>query len=212
MNLNEERRDYEWGELIESNLPPLPFELFGNWLKTALEHKLIDATAMSLITADPYGFPSSRIVLLKDHNDEGFTFFTNYDSNKGTAIAQNNRVGLHFFWAKLERQIRITGRAEKTSRKVSEDYFLSRPTESQIAAIISEQSKSISSRQVLEEKYAILKGKVDNGEKLQCPESWGGYLVKPIQFEFWQGRSSRLHDRIVYECINKQWHIKRLAP
>lgn len=211
MNLQEERRDYVSGELDEKKLPSNPFKMFQDWLNTALNQNILDATAMSLATINSNGYPDSRIVLLKDYNVNGFTFFTNYFSKKGKAVEKNNKVSLHFFWAELEQQIRIQGTISKTSREISERYFKSRPVASQIAAIVSNQSSEIKSRKVLEDKYAELEQKPNT--QLECPENWGGYIVKPVRFEFWQGRKSRLHDRVVYEQIKEtSWNIKRLAP
>ena len=180
-------------------------------MKEALESNQNDATSMALITNGVDGYPQSRIVLLKSYNNEGFVFFTNYNSQKGQAIAHDRKVGLHFFWPELERQIRISGHAEKTSYEASESYFHSRPFESQVAAAVSDQSTEVPSRTYLEAKFDALKKEL-NGTNPECPTHWGGYLVRPVKFEFWQGRENRLHDRIVYELKNEDWIIKRLAP
>ncbi len=166
---------------------------------------------MSIVTNGADGFPDSRIVLLKSYNNEGFVFFTNYNSQKGQAIAENPKVSLHFFWPELERQVRISGIAEKTSIEESEAYFHSRPFESQVAAAVSDQSAEVPSRVYLEEKFDALKKEL-NGTNPERPKNWGGYLVRPVKFEFWQGRENRLHDRIVYELKDEDWIIKRLAP
>lgn len=209
--LYSERRDYRMGSLQENEIPSSPFPLFKNWLDEALRLKLPDATAMSLVTAVPGDFPQSRIVLLKAYDERGFVFFTNYDSNKGRAITANNQVMLHFFWPRLERQIRISGTADKTSRAETETYFRSRPRESQIAAIVSQQSREVGSREELDHAFRKLAEKSPNAP-LQCPDNWGGYRVFPFSFEFWQGGPNRLHDRILYQRKDANWHIKRLSP
>ena len=161
--------------------------------------------SVSAIAED--GFPHSRIVLLKDFGDDGLTFFTNYNSLKGRSIAGNPAVSLLFFWPELERQIRIAGFAEKTSPEVSDRYFYSRPLNSQVAASVSEQSTKINSRKMLEDLFETKKN-----DSVSRPENWGGYIVKPVRFEFWQGRESRLHDRILFEKKGETWQITRLAP
>ena len=211
MQLDEIRRDYKYTRLDENNISEKPIELFRKWMNDALSLKIQDATAMSLVTAGTDGFPHSRIVLLKDYDENGFTFFTNYNSDKGKSIAQNPKVSLHFYWSGLERQIRILGYAEKTTTEISRSYFESRPQSSQMAAIVSEQSSVIPSREFLQKRFRDLENKLQ-GNKLECPETWGGYRVKPVKFEFWQGRESRLHDRIIYEGNDKNWKISRLAP
>lgn len=186
-------------------------ELFSTWMTEAINAQVNDATAMSLSTIDTNGFPESRIVLLKDFGEKGFTFFTNYSSAKGKSIEQTNKVSLHFYWPELERQIRVTGTASKTTYETSLKYFNSRPLGSQIAAIISDQSKEVASRAILEEKYKALQNSL-NGSAPKRPSNWGGYIVEPIKIEFWQGRRNRLHDRFVYEIVSNSWHIKQLAP
>lgn len=211
MKLDSIRRDYKYAALNEGDVDADPIKQFGMWLAAALQAEVNEATAMALSTVGTDGFPQSRIVLLKDFNEQGFTFFTNYNSEKGLAIAHHPSVSLHFFWPELERQIRILGIAEKTSDDVSGSYFLSRPVLSQIAAIASEQSQKIPSRSFLEKRFEQLKEEVSK-HPLTWPKYWGGYLVKPIKIEFWQGRESRLHDRILYEKKNGIWLISRLAP
>jgi len=211
MKLDSIRRDYKLASLTKKDIKPDPIEFFSHWMNEVITAGLRDATSMALSTVGTDGFPQSRIVLLKDFNQEGFTFFTNYLSEKGTSIAQNPKVSLHFFWSELERQIRITGIAEKTSEQVSEKYFHSRPLDSQVAAAVSNQSSEVPSRSYLEEKFSELKNQL-NGSDPERPENWGGYLVFPVKFEFWQGRENRLHDRIVYEKLDDNWTIKRLAP
>ncbi len=211
MQLEEIRRDYNHDELNENITHKNPFEQFNKWMDEALSGNIGDATAMALGSVGPDGFPQSRIVLLKDFGEGGFTFFTNYNSDKGKAIEKNNKVSLHFFWSELERQIRISGYAKKTDINISKKYFHSRPQKSQIAASISEQSVVVPTREYLEKKFNELLEKL-NGKNPELPKSWGGYIVSPVKFEFWQGRESRLHDRIVYEKDDGNWKIKRLAP
>jgi pyridoxamine 5'-phosphate oxidase len=211
MQLDHIRRDYRKAELDESTIDKNPFKQFKTWINEAITLNIADVTAMSLISIGRDGFPQSRIVLLKDFSENGFTFFTNYNSQKGKAIDFNPKVGLHFFWADLERQIRITGTASKTSEEVSKGYFHSRPHKSQVAAVLSDQSSVIPSRYSLENNFNKLITEL-KGSHPTYPKNWGGYLVKPIKFEFWQGRESRLHDRIVFEKSEKDWQIKRLAP
>ncbi|TNF39645.1 MAG: pyridoxamine 5'-phosphate oxidase [Bacteroidetes bacterium] len=211
MKLHSIRTEYKFAELTENSIDKNPLKQFEHWLTDAISAKVNEPTAMSVITVGVDGFPDSRMVLLKDYNENGFTFFTNYSSNKGKAIEKNPSVGLHFFWPELERQIRILGFAEKTSAEISDRYFNSRPVLSQIAAIVSNQSSKIPSRDFLQNQFENLKNEIA-GENLKRPENWGGFVVKPVKFEFWQGRESRLHDRILYENDNGSWMISRLAP
>jgi pyridoxamine 5'-phosphate oxidase len=211
MKLDSIRREYKRAELSKKSVEKQPLNFFRQWLNEALESNQADANSMALTTKGTDGFPHSRIVLLKDYSADGFVFYSNYNSRKGQDIANDNRVSLHFFWPELERQIRIFGRAEKTGFKESESYFHSRPLDSQLAAAISNQSTEVPSRTFLEEKFEALKRELQ-GSRPDCPAHWGGYLVRPVNFEFWQGRENRLHDRIVYELENNDWIIKRLAP
>ena len=211
MKLHSIRIEYKYAELTKNNIDKNPLKQFENWLNDAISVKVNEPTAMSVATFGVDGFPDSRMVLLKDYNENGFTFFTNYSSSKGKAIAKNPAVGLHFFWPELERQIRISGFAERTSDEISDRYFNSRPVLSQIAAIVSNQSSKIPSRGFLQNQFENLKNEMVS-EILKRPETWGGFLVKPVKFEFWQGRESRLHDRILYENENGSWMISRLAP
>ncbi len=211
MKLDSIRTEYKYAGLSEINIAQNPFSQFEIWMNEALKARVNEPTAMSVATLGIDGFPDSRIVLLKDFNENGFTFFTNYTSNKGKSIAKNPVVGVHFFWPELERQIRISGFAEKTSDSISDKYFYSRPVLSQIAAIVSTQSSKIDSREYLDSQFKTLKEKY-NSENIKRPENWGGYLVKPVKFEFWQGRESRLHDRILFEKNEDSWLISRLAP
>lgn len=211
MKLDTIRREYRLAALTKQSVSTSPIDQFKDWLNDAQLANVNDFSAMSLITSVAGTFPQSRIVLLKDISVDGFTFFTNYDSQKGKAIEKNNKVGLHFFWSELERQVRIDGVAEKIPRETSVQYFNSRPLESQIAACASTQSTTLTSRSKLEEQFRSLQNALQ-GDHPECPDNWGGYLVRPIKMEFWQGRESRLHDRIVYELFEKEWKIKRLSP
>lgn len=211
MKLHSIRTEYKYAELTKSSIDKNPLKQFEHWLNDALNAKVNEPTAMSVATFGDDGFPDSRIVLLKDVNENGMTFFTNYSSNKGNSIAKNPAIGLHFFWPELERQIRISGFAIKTTDEVSDRYFYSRPVLSQIAAVISNQSSKIPTREFLLEKFESLKNNPAY-EIIKRPKNWGGFLVTPVKFEFWQGRESRLHDRILYEKENNNWLISRLAP
>lgn len=211
MKLDSIRRDYKFAELKRNSVNKNPLKQMEVWIKDALEANVNEPTAMSAITVGTDGFPQSRIVLLKDLNLEGVTFFTDYSSEKGKAISNSPKIGLHFFWPEMDRQIRITGFAEKTSVSISEKYFKSRPVPSQIAAIISKQSEEIPDRKFLENAFYDHQNQL-NGNVPERPNNWGGYLVKPIKIEFWQGRESRLHDRILYEKEDNNWKIKRLSP
>ena len=207
-DLHDNRRNYTKHELTEKKISSNPYEQFGWWLEDATNDGILEPNAMTLSTATKEGKPSSRIVLLKAFSEEGFVFYTNYHSRKGKEISENNSVALLFFWDKLERQVRLEGTIEKVEAHLSEKYFASRPFESKLSAIVSEQSEEIPSREFLEDKLEALK---ESGETNR-PENWGGYILKTDYFEFWQGRASRLHDRIVYELENGAWKIKRLAP
>lgn len=207
-DLHNNRRNYTKHELTEKKISPNPYEQFGWWLEEAGENEIIEPNAMTLSTATQNGKPSSRIVLLKAFDENGFIFYTNYHSRKGKEISENPQAALLFFWDKLERQIRIEGKLEKIEAHLSETYFTSRPFESKLSAIVSEQSEEIPSREYLEDRLYALQ---QSGETKR-PEHWGGYILKASYFEFWQGRASRLHDRIVYDLKNSAWKIKRLAP
>jgi pyridoxamine 5'-phosphate oxidase len=211
MKLHSIRNEYKYAELTELSIEKIPFIQFEHWINDAINSKVTEPTAMSVITIGVDGFPDSRIVLLKDYSENGFTFFTNFNSNKGKSIEKDDRVGLHFFWPELQRQIRISGYAEKTSEEISERYFYSRPVLSQIAAVVSNQSSKIPSREILQNSFDSEKEKAD-ANNIKRPENWGGYLVSPVRFEFWQGRESRLHDRFLYEKAGTEWVISRLAP
>ena len=209
-DLSNYRKSYLLGELIESALPEDPLELFSYWF-TNVEKigKEIEPNAMSLAAINSENLPISRIVLLKKFDVEGFVFYTNYNSRKGKSISVNPAVCLSFFWSSVEQQVIINGVASKISGKESDTYFNSRPMGSQLGAIISNQSETIPSRKFLENKMEKLKL---SSKKLQRPKNWGGYIVKPLSIEFWQGRNNRLHDRILYERSINGWSLRRLSP
>lgn len=205
------RREYTQMALSKKDVHKDPFKQFNQWFEEALKADVRDPTAFNLSTADKKGEISSRIVLLKHFNKEGFVFYTNYLSRKANHISENQYVALLFFWPELERQIRIEGKAEKLPGHLSDKYFDSRPENSRIGAWASEQSREIPDRKYLEQQKLKIEEKFHH-KKIFRPEFWGGYLVKPHRFEFWQGRESRLHDRIEYLSLDKSWKIKRLAP
>jgi pyridoxamine 5'-phosphate oxidase len=206
------RKEYSYKSLNESAVEAHPIRQFNIWWQDALEAKIIEVNAMTLATASADGVPSARTVLMKGFTEEGFVFFTNYDSFKGQQLLENPKACLVFFWKELERQVRITGIVEKTSIEESDAYFQSRPKASQVGAIISPQSHVIESRQWLDEKYKQLFEQFKNAS-IQRPAHWGGYLVKPVIIEFWQGRPGRLHDRVQYSLLEDgNWKIERLAP
>ncbi|TXF88745.1 pyridoxamine 5'-phosphate oxidase [Neolewinella aurantiaca] len=207
------REDYQAGELLESEASHDPFELFHEWFKTAQESKIPEPNAMVLATITDQNTPAARVVLLKQMNDEGFVFFTNYNSRKGHELAERPQAAAVFNWLKLQRQVRIEGRVEKVEEQVSIDYFESRPRKSQIGAWVSNQSEVIPGREVLEAAQQKIEDKYADEEKLPRPEHWGGYVIVPSLIEFWQGRRSRLHDRLVYDRNEDgTWTRVRLAP
>ena len=206
------RKDYSSKSLLEGDVAADPIKQFETWWNEALNAKIDEANAMTLATASSDGFPSARIVLLKGFTDSGFMFFTNYKSFKGTQLEENPKACLVFFWKELERQVRITGVVQKASNGASDAYFKSRPFESQVGAWVSPQSQVIESREWLQLNYDKLFSENDKRD-LQRPAHWGGYLVKPVIIEFWQGRPGRLHDRIQYTLEESgDWKIERLAP
>ena len=215
-DLSNYRKSYEKSELLETNIPEDPINLFNRWFHETEDFGGPDTSgeevnAMTISTIGLDGFPKSRVVLLKKFNEEGFIFFTNYNSEKGRAIQNNPNVCLSFFWNSLERQVIIKGVAEKTSEIISDNYFDSRPDGSKLGAIASDQSKVIESRKVLEDKLTQLE-QLYIGKKIPRPQHWGGYLVKPSEIEFWQGRSNRLHDRIRYQLQDDfNWKIERIS-
>lgn len=209
-NLADLRRDFASHELLESMIASDPFEQFKLWFDDALASDVIDANAMTVATVGQDGKPSTRVVLLKDYDHDGFVFYTNYGSKKGTDLTGNPNTVFHFFWPQLDRQIGIYGSVEKTSREESAEYFNSRPVDSRIGAWASAQSSVIASREELEGRFAEYKEKF--GDEVPLPEFWGGFRLTPIKFEFWQGRQNRLHDRIVYTLDGGAWTISRLSP
>lgn len=206
------RKEYSKHSLDISNVAKDPLLQFRTWLDEAIKAEIHEPTAMSLATVTPQGIPSCRIVLLKDVSTEGFTFYTNYLSDKGKDIDNQPVVALTFFWPELERQVRIQGAVTRVSKEISVAYFQSRPRESQLGAWVSPQSTPLTDRKILEERKTALEKKFEGQDILPKPEQWGGYLVNPFLIEFWQGRPSRLHDRIVYTLKDKLWIIRRLAP
>lgn len=204
------RKDYARAELNESHTKADPIEQFNLWFQEALSSDLLEPTAMNIATADAHGVPSSRMVLLKGV-DHGFVFYTNYNSKKGQNLEANPKASLTFFWPELERQVRIEGNVERVSTQESDEYFNSRPFKSRIGAHASPQSEKIAKREILQNITSELL-KSFGGRHVPRPEHWGGYRVLPNFIEFWQGRPSRLHDRIAYEKVNNRWDKFRLAP
>ena len=206
------RKEYTQKALTEPGIEADPVRQFSVWWHEALEAKIIEVNAMTLATASADGMPSARTVLMKGFSEKGFTFFTNYNSFKGLQLSENPKACLLFFWKELERQVRITGIVEKLSSEESNAYFQSRPRASQVGAVVSPQSQVIESRQWLDEKYEDVLKQFENAN-VQRPAHWGGYIVRPVIIEFWQGRPGRLHDRIQYSLLaDGKWKIERLAP
>lgn len=210
-NLSSIRRDFGKSQLHEDVAPADPLVLFEAWLNDAIREGLPEPTAMSLSTVSASGKPSSRIVLLKDCDELGFVFYSNYESRKGLQIRSNPYAALLFFWPELERQVRIEGRIERTTADMSDQYFNERPLESRIGAIISPQSHQVPDRDFLTSEFDKLL-KESSGNELKRPEYWGGYRLIPEYFEFWQGGKYRLHDRLIYELSKEGWKTYRLAP
>lgn len=211
MSLEEHRREYASGTLRRSELLADPLEQFRNWLDLALELELKDATAMSLATAARDAVPSVRIVLLKGCDEQGFSFYTDYRSQKGRELTDNPVASALFHWRELDRQVRLTGSISKVSRDTAVEYFRSRPHTSQLAAATSLQSSVITDRSALEDAFALMQERHAQGE-VPIPEQWGGFLLQPEHYEFWQGREGRLHDRFSYRRVSNGWHIDRLQP
>ncbi|MBB5623805.1 pyridoxamine 5'-phosphate oxidase [Pedobacter cryoconitis] len=210
-NIQNLRQDYRAAELSEADIDKNPIAQFAKWFKDALDAKLYEPNVMTLATADLSGKPSSRILLLKGFDEDGFVFFTNYNSKKGKDLQENPQAAMQFFWPELERQVRIEGIVTKATAEASTAYFHSRPKGSQIGASASPQSTVIPDREILEERVKELTATYQETE-VPRPEHWGGYVLKPAHIEFWQGRPSRLHDRITYTSVNSVWTINRLAP
>ena len=212
MSIAEIRKDYLKSSLSEDDVAIEPFAQFSKWWEEAINAHIEEVNAMTLATSTTDGIPSARIVLLKGFDENGFVFFTNYKSRKGREIEENPNVALLFFWKELERQVRISGRVEKVSAEESDAYFQSRPEGSRLGAWASPQSKAINNRQVIEEQLAAYQ-QTYHLQPIPRPPHWGGYRVVPDTIEFWQGRSSRLHDRIQYKLDSVGiWEISRLAP
>jgi len=204
------RRDFSSAGLDEASVAANPFDQFALWMDATLNGDIIDPNAMTVSTVGEDGRPSARVVLLKSFDAESFSFYTNYESKKGTDLLHNPFTIFHFFWPQLDRQIAIYGRVEKTSREESEEYFNSRPVDSRIGAWTSNQSRVIDSREALEKRFEEFREKY--GDEVPLPPYWGGFRLTPDKFEFWQGRQNRLHDRIVYERSGETWQILRLSP
>lgn len=206
------RNDFTAFELDEAHVSSNPFRQFDVWMQQALDAKVEEPNAMTIATVDATGAPDARIVLLRGIDKKGFLFFTNYDSRKGRAMKKHKKVCLNFFWPELQRQVRIRGTVEKLTSKASTDYFKTRPRESQIGAWASEQSQPIAERSVLENRFVAFEKKFA-GKAVPRPANWGGYRVVPSHIEFWQGRPSRLHDRIAYDKLRSgKWKASRLNP
>jgi pyridoxamine 5'-phosphate oxidase len=212
-DLSNYRKSYEKSELLENNIPEDPINLFNRWFHETEDFGGVDeVNAMTVATIGLDGFPKSRVVLLKKFNEEGFIFYTNYNSEKGKAIEHNPHICLSFFWTSLERQVIIKGIAEKTAEVISDNYFASRPDGSKLGAIVSPQSEIIPNREYLESNLVLLEQEYQGLEIIR-PKNWGGYLVRPQEVEFWQGRANRLHDRIRYQLQSDfSWKIDRLSP
>ncbi len=205
------RTDYGKHFLLEGNVNKNPIEQFKMWLEEAIKAQVNEPNAMSVSSVNKLGYPTSRIVLLRGISDDGFVFYTNYKSNKGDEFESDPKVGVTFFWPELERQVRICGHITKVDAATSDDYFNSRPRQSQIGALASPQSSVIKNREELELAEKELEKKYE-GQTVPRPAHWGGYLIKPVSIEFWQGRPSRLHDRLLFSLDGGNWKIDRLAP
>jgi pyridoxamine 5'-phosphate oxidase len=205
------RNEYQNKKLSKKDVHADPFQQFVQWMDEAIKAEIKEPTAMSLATAGKNLLPTNRIVLLKEIQNQGFIFFTNYESKKGYQLAENPYGSLLFFWPELERQIRIQGRIEKSSKEISDNYYLTRPAKRRIGAWASPQSQEIPNRKYLEELQTEYEKKFE-GKPPQRPDNWGGFILMPYTFEFWQGRPNRLHDRIEYYLDDCDWKLRRLAP
>ena len=212
-DLHDQRKTYTKKSLMRSDLEENPIQQFQRWYyDTKNEDSIDEANAMTVSSIGTDGFPKTRVVLLKYYDEYGFVFYTNYDSEKGKALQANPKTCLNFFWPSLERQIIIKGKAEKLSKARSDQYFASRPKGSQLGALVSPQSQVVENREVLEDRLASLEKEYQHKE-IKRTDNWGGFLVRPQSFEFWQGRPNRLHDRFLYSLTNEyDWKIERLAP
>lgn len=212
-DISDLRKSYQKNSLTEKDLPLNPFSLFDRWFKEVKSNSgNSEVNAMTLSTIDKSGFPKGRIVLLKYYSIDGFIFFTNYNSDKSLSIEINNKVSISFFWEEFERQVIIKGFAEKTSAELSDKYFNSRPKGSKLGALVSEdQSSIIESKEFLIKKFNLLTKDFEDKE-IERPENWGGFIINPIEYEFWQGGENRLHDRIRYSLSENLWKIDRLSP
>jgi pyridoxamine 5'-phosphate oxidase len=206
------RKNYSQRTLSEKDVKKNPFEQFKQWFEEAVSSQLLEPNAMTLATASKKGKPSARTVLLKGYDERGFVFYTNYESRKGEELISNPQAAILFNWLELERQIRIEGKVEKLTTEESEVYFVSRPKGSQLGAWASPQSQVIKSRTIIEDNLINLEAQFAKSEVLPLPDFWGGFRVIPDYFEFWQGRSNRLHDRLSYSLKRKNWGVERLAP
>lgn len=212
MDIASIRTDYKRGELDEAHAAADPIEQFSRWWAEARRSEIAEVNAMTLATASAAGRPSARTVLLKDFDSRGFVFYTNYDSRKGRELTQNANAALLFFWPELERQVRIEGDIERVAPETSTAYFHSRPFESQLGAASSPQSQVIASRDVLDQRFAELANANTGRATIERPAHWGGFALTPHTIEFWQGRPSRMHDRIRYRKSDGAWVVERLAP
>jgi pyridoxamine 5'-phosphate oxidase len=209
--LNSTRREYGQRELRKNQVSSDPYQQFTVWFEEAIAVVALDPNAMVFATIDEKGFPDARVVLLKGMDSQGFVFFTHYSSPKGMQVAQNNHVALNFYWRELARQVRIKGLIEKISRQESDVYFHSRPRQSQICTVASHQSEVVANRKVLDTLVQTIENQYKDKD-IPCPNTWGGYRVIPLEFEFFQGRDNRLNDRIRYLKVDNNWHIDRLSP
>lgn len=205
------RKDYRLKQLLEADVSSDPFKQFESWWQEVITAEITEPNAMTLCTASADGVPSARIVLLKGMVNGGFIFYTNYNSYKARDLFENPRACLVFFWKELERQVRVTGMVEKTNAEISDNYFNSRPQASRIGAWASPQSQVIESREWLEKNEQEFARKFESNPLLR-PAYWGGFMLKPVTVEFWQGRPNRLHDRLQYQLVDDQWKLERLAP